>query len=172
MTEYEAVVYDLDGTLVHLAVNWGVVASDVRTVYEEAAIDPPAGGLWELMDAAENVGVGAAVESAVADHEREGARNSHRLAHADDLLEREVPIGVCSLNCEAACRLALDAHGLTEDVDVVIGRDTVPTRKPNPEPLLTAIEKLGASPGRSLFIGDSPSDEETADRAGVAFEFV
>ena len=172
MTEYDAIVYDLDGTLVHLAVDWDAATDDVRDVYESADLEPPGDTLWELLEAAEGTDLHTDVEAAIAAHEREGARNSRRLAHADELLTREVPVGVCSLNCEAACRIALEEHGLLEAVAVVVGRDTVTNRKPHPEPLLEAVHGLGVEPGRTLFVGDSARDEVTAERAGTAFEYV
>lgn len=172
MTSYEAVVYDLDGTLVHLDVNWGRVATDVLAVYTKAAVEPPSRNLWDLLNASSSVGLSEDVEAAIASHERDGARSSRRLPHADELLERSVPVGVCSLNCEAACHIALDTHDLVDPVGAVVGRNTVETRKPHPAPLLETVDRLGADPAATLFIGDSPRDEETAERAGTAFEYV
>ncbi|WP_440764476.1 HAD family hydrolase [Natronorubrum sp. DTA7] len=172
MTTYDAVVYDLDGTLVDLDVNWDAVATDVLEVYERADVEPPSQNLWELLETASDVGLEANVESAIAAHERTGAETAPRLTHADELLERAVPVGVCSLNCEAACRIALEAHDLLETVDAVVGRDTVATQKPHPKPLLEAVRALEAEPETVLFVGDSPRDRLTAERAGVAFEFV
>jgi len=48
----------------------------------------------------------------------------------------------------------------------------VATHKPDPEPLLATLEDLGVEPANALFVGDSPRDKETAERAGVAFESV
>jgi HAD superfamily hydrolase (TIGR01549 family) len=172
VSEYDAVVYDLDGTLVDLAVDWNAVAIDVVAVYARAATEPPSHNLWELLEAASNLEIAPAVEETIADHEREGARLSRRLAHADELLERSVPVGVCSLNCEAACRIALDEHDLEPAVGAVVGRDTVETRKPDPEPLLETVRGLDADPKTTLFVGDSERDERTAIRAGVDFEYV
>ena len=172
MTEYDAVVYDLDGTLVDLDVDWGAVAVDVREVYETAGKTPPSDGLWEMLEGASDAGLEADVESTIAAHEREGARTAPRLAHADELLERTVPVGVCSLNCKDACRIALEEQGLDEAVDAVVGRDTVATRKPDPEPLLETVRKLGVEPENAVFVGDSERDELTAQRAGTAFEYV
>ncbi len=172
MTDYDAVVYDLDGTLVILEVDWAAAAADVRERYLEAGIEPPGEGLWAMLEASEDHGLGAAVEAEIAAHERAGARRSPRLARADELLAREVPVGVCSLNAESACRIALEQHGLAGAVDVVVGRDTVSNHKPHPEPLLAAVEALGAEPGRTLFVGDTERDERTARRAGTAFEYV
>ncbi|QLK26268.1 HAD hydrolase-like protein [Natrinema zhouii] len=172
MTEYDAVVYDLDGTLVDLDVDWNAVAVDVREVYDSANVEPPSDGLWELLEAAADVGLATEVEAAIAAHEHDGARTSDRLVHADDLLERSLPTGVCSLNCERACRIAIEEHRLTAAVDAVVGRDTVGTWKPDPEPLLATVRELEVEPERALFIGDSLRDQRTADRAGIDFEYV
>ncbi|WP_436344325.1 HAD family hydrolase [Natronorubrum sp. FCH18a] len=172
MTDYDAVVYDLDGTLVDLDVDWDAVATDVLEVYESADVEPPSRDLWELLGTANDVGLADDVESAIAAHERTGAEAAPRLTHADELLEQAVPVGVCSLNCEAACRIALEAHGLIDAVDAVVGRDTVETQKPHPDPLLETVRKLDAEPETALFVGDSARDRVTAERAGVAFEFV
>ncbi|MFC4541537.1 HAD family hydrolase [Halosolutus amylolyticus] len=172
MTDYDAVVYDLDGTLVHLDVDWEAVEREVRGVYHAADLEPPGNGLWDMLEAASELDVADDVEAAIAEYERAGARRSRRLPRADELPDRETQIGVCSLNCEAACRIALDEHDLTDGVDVVVGRDTVSNQKPHPEPLLKAVAELDVAPDRTLFIGDSATDERTADRAGVAFEYV
>jgi len=169
--DVSAVVYDLDGTLVNLVVNWKRVAEDVVVVLSDHGVNASNEDLWAMLDLADEANAREAVEAVIGDHECLGARRSKRLPHADELLRREVPVGVCSLNCEAACRVGLETHGLAEAVDVVIGRDSVPTRKPDPEPLRATLHALGID-GPALFIGDSPRDELTAERAGVAFEYV
>jgi len=170
-TAADAVVYDLDGTLLELAVDWDRVADDVAAVYAERALIPPTEDLWKLLDAAEEYGIGAEIEEAIAAHEREGGAESRLFPLGERLLSGNDtrPAAVCSLNCEAACRIALETHGLDDAVDAVIGRDSVETHKPNPEPLLAAIDAIDADPERTVFVGDSASDGVTAERARVAF---
>jgi len=170
--EYEAVVYDLDGTLVRLAVDWETVEREVAAVLLDAGIDPDELVTWELLDVAEQNGVGERVNEIIAGHERAGAERAEILTTAEELLADDVPTGVVSLNAEAAVRIALETTGLIDAVDVVVGRDTLDTRKPDPTPLLTAIERLAVSPETVLFVGDSDTDEETARRAGVDFRYV
>lgn len=166
--EYEAYVYDLDGTLVELDVDWGTVREEVAAVLRARGLDVEGMDLWTLLGVADETGYRRPVERKIAEHERDGARVAERMALVDGL-PHEVPVGVCSLNCEAACRIALEQYGVDSHVDVVVGRDSCETEKPDPEPLLAAVDALGARPDRTLFIGDSPRDRETADAAGTAF---
>ncbi|UWG48475.1 HAD superfamily hydrolase [Halanaeroarchaeum sp. HSR-CO] len=170
--EYEAILYDLDGTLVRLAVDWTAVEREIATVLRTAGADPDGLVTWDLLDAADAVGVREEVEAILARHEREGARRADRLPLADALLDDEVPTGVVSLNAEAAVRIALEKESLLEAVDVVVGRDTVDARKPDPEPVLAALDVLSVAPEDALFVGDSETDEQAAERAGVAFRRV
>jgi phosphoglycolate phosphatase len=164
-----AVVYDLDGTLVRLDVDWAAVEQELATALRERGVDA-AGDAWEMLDTAEAAGCRDAAEAAIAPHERAGADDSALLPLAEEL-PREGPVAVCSLNCEAAVRDALDRHGLAEHVDAVVGRDSGPQRKPDPEALLAAVDALGVAPADALFVGDSDSDALTAERAGVPFVY-
>jgi phosphoglycolate phosphatase len=171
IAEYEAVVYDLDGTLARLAVDWEQVRGDVASKLRAREIDVENKSLWELFEHAHGGPLERAVEEAIGQHEREGARGSERLALAENL-PHNVPVGVCSLNCEAACRIALEMHGLDRYVTTIVGRDTIDAYKPDPDPLLHTIHSLKAEPTETLFIGDSDTDEIAADRAGVDFQYV
>jgi phosphoglycolate phosphatase len=171
-TDYGAVVYDLDGTLVRLAVDWDAAAREATALFSDAGVDAADADLWSLFEAAPDHGLAEELEAVLAAHERRGAERSTRLPLADRVAEWAGPVGVCSLNAEAPCRLALERHGLLDHVGTVVGRDSVPTHKPDPEPLLVTLDRLGVDPASALFVGDSERDAVTADRAGVAFEFV
>jgi phosphoglycolate phosphatase len=62
----------------------------------------------------------------------------------------------------------LKALGLGDWVDCVVGGDSCPRRKPDPMPLLFACEQLGASPARALMVGDSSNDVQAARAASIA----
>ncbi|MDS0221517.1 HAD family hydrolase [Haloarcula sp. S1AR25-5A] len=167
---HDAVIYDLDGTLVRLAVDWDAVASEVSTLLHDRNVDPGTRDLWEMLTLSSETGHRDAVEAAITDHERTGARSSDRLPLADGF-PHSVPVGVCSLNAEEACRLALEVHDLDSYVGPVVGRDTVGSSKPDPEGLLAITDELGVDPDATVFVGDSESDATAAQRAGMAFEW-
>jgi len=166
--EYDAVVYDLDGTLVHLDVDWPAVREAVAARLRARDVAVDGADLWTLLDRAHDEGFAPVVEETMAESERAGARTAERLPLADRL-PHPVPVGVCSLNAESACHVALEMQGLDAHVDAVVGRDTVGTYKPDPEPLLHAVGLLGSAPQQTLFVGDTARDAETAERAGVPF---
>ncbi len=66
---------------------------------------------------------------------------------------------------EALSRRMLDALGLARHFPVVIGGDTLPVRKPDPEPLRRALRDLGAPDG--VLVGDGPADVGAARAAGI-----
>jgi phosphoglycolate phosphatase len=165
LEEHGTVVFDLDGTLVRLVVDWEAVAADVAETLRERGVDAP-GDLWGMLETADEVGYRDAVEAVISGFERVGARESERLPAADTV--PDVPTGVCSLNCEAACHIALDVHDV-RGIDAVVGRDTVATEKPDPEPLLETVRRLDGDPAGTLFVGDTERDRMTAERAGTDY---
>jgi phosphoglycolate phosphatase len=171
---YAAVVYDLDGTLVRLPVDWDAVATSVEAVYADAGVDLGGADLWSMFELADEYGLGDAVERAIANHERAGARRAEALPLVQALGDHDAPVGVCSLNCRASCRLALERHEVAHHVDVLVGRDSMAEQKPSPAPLLEVLDRLPADvvPAEVLFVGDSERDETAARRAGMAFRWV
>jgi len=61
----------------------------------------------------------------------------------------------------------LEQMGLAPLMEAVVCGDTLPTRKPSPEPLLHACALLGLEPARTLMVGDSANDAISARLAGI-----
>jgi phosphoglycolate phosphatase len=167
-----AIVYDLDGTLVRLLVDWQSLEAELAALLEDAGIDDPGGDVWSRYEVAGEYGLRSEADELITAREVAGASESVRLPAADLVATHDVPVGVCSLNSERACRIALSEQGLADHVQAVVGRGSVATLKPDPEPLLTVCEALGVAPEATLFVGDSESDAETASRAGTMFRYV
>lgn len=68
---------------------------------------------------------------------------------------------------EALSRRLLDDLGLGEHFPVVVGGDTLATRKPDAAPLAHAMAALGVSPAETLMVGDSRADVEAGRNAGT-----
>ena len=77
------------------------------------------------------------------------------------------PLAVCTNKPEGLARRMLDDLGLDRFGEAVVGGDTFRYRKPDPRALEAAVGRAGGTLGRSLLIGDSRTDVETARNAGV-----
>lgn len=70
---------------------------------------------------------------------------------------------------EADIRSLLAPSGLDALLEVVVTSTDVGVAKPDPTPVLVALERLGAHPGRTLFVGDRETDGQAAHAAGIGF---
>ena len=71
-----------------------------------------------------------------------------------------------TMKSTATTKVVLELFGLLPYFDHVQGTDGFPA-KPHPDVIYTALETLGADENDCLFVGDSTSDMEAAQRAGV-----
>jgi phosphoglycolate phosphatase len=78
-------------------------------------------------------------------------------------------LGIVSTKFRYRIEAILSREGLLDLFDVIVGGEDVSRHKPDPEGLLTAIERLGCPLSEVLYVGDSVIDAETAKRAGVPF---
>lgn len=62
---------------------------------------------------------------------------------------------------------ALVHTGLASYMRCIIASDSTTKHKPEPEPLLMALERLDSTPGDAIYVGDSPYDMQAARAAGV-----
>ncbi|PJE29765.1 phosphoglycolate phosphatase [Pseudooceanicola antarcticus] len=76
-------------------------------------------------------------------------------------------VAVCTNKPEALARQLLRDLGVLEAFGALIGADTLPVRKPDPEPLREAARRAGGDPARCCLVGDTVTDRETARAAGV-----
>ncbi len=83
------------------------------------------------------------------------------------LKERGHPIAVVTGKLSEPATRTLGYVGLAPFVDALVGSDSCPRHKPDPEPVLLALERLGRSPREALFLGDSPVDVQAGNAAGV-----
>jgi pyrophosphatase PpaX len=76
-------------------------------------------------------------------------------------------LGVVTAKRRTTVELAFARLPLAHLFDVVVGGDETTRHKPDPDPLLLALERLAASPWEAAYVGDSPYDMRAAKAAGV-----
>lgn len=114
------------------------------------------------------------VADALRDRELRAIESARETPGAGRLIEAASSGGrslaIVSNNAEAAVRLHLVRRGLVDRVAFISARydgmDPV-NLKPAPYLLRRALDALGETPGRALIVGDSASDVEAAEAAGM-----
>jgi pyrophosphatase PpaX len=85
----------------------------------------------------------------------------------DQLRRRGARLGIVTSKMRPHALRGLHIAGLDGVFEIVVGAEDASRGKPDPEPVLLALAKLGAAPRDALFVGDSPHDVESGRRAGV-----
>jgi phosphoglycolate phosphatase len=89
------------------------------------------------------------------------------MAAVDALRAAGFGVGICTNKPEALAERLLLSLGVRDAFQSLVGADTLPVRKPDPEPLFEAARRAGGHPQRCLLVGDSDTDRKTAAAAGV-----
>ncbi|MGD9783343.1 MAG: phosphoglycolate phosphatase [Hyphomicrobiaceae bacterium] len=181
-----ALVFDLDGTLIDSAPDIHAAANRLMSEFALPAFDLTTitsyigNGIPKLVErclhatgATDRVPLDHAIARFKAFYAEEPAVRTKPYPGVVEALAsfREVGcrLGVVTNKAEDLSRAALTDLDLDRYFDVVIGGDTLASKKPDPEGLLLAIARLGASPASALYVGDSEVDGDTAAAAGLRF---
>jgi pyrophosphatase PpaX len=77
------------------------------------------------------------------------------------------PMGIVTSKVGFMAERALVHTGLASYMRCIIASDSTEKHKPDPEPVIVALERLESTPGAAVFVGDSPYDMQAARAAGV-----
>jgi pyrophosphatase PpaX len=76
-------------------------------------------------------------------------------------------LGIVTTKRRKTVELAFAVLPLERFFDAVVTSEATARHKPDPEPVLTALEQLGALSSEAAFVGDSPFDVAAGKAAGV-----
>lgn len=83
------------------------------------------------------------------------------------LKERGYIVAICTNKPEALARELLTRLGILDTFAAMLGADSLPVRKPDPEHLLETVRRAGGDPAQCVLVGDSDTDRNTSKAAGV-----
>lgn len=180
MPRFDTILYDLDGTLI----------DSVRLILDSYHHTLRVHGFPPRSDSHWLAGLGTPLRQQFSDwagdesvlEEMVGTYREYNLKHHDDVVRPYPGVVEVVLSIrEAGCRTALvtsknrygagrglSLAGLESTFDILVCADDVDNPKPHPEPVERALDELGASAERTLFVGDSIHDMESGRAAGVA----
>ena len=183
MPRVDAVLFDLDGTLVDSAPDLAGAANEMRLArglepmpFER--LRPMVGaGARGMVGAAFGVAPGEPGYEALRDdflerYERRLLRETVLFAAMAPVLSRleTVPLawGIVTNKALRLARPLIEGLALHRRAAVLIGGDSTPFSKPHPEPLLAAAREIGVEPARCAYVGDDHRDMRAGRAAGMA----
>jgi len=180
----DAVLFDLDGTLVETNIDFPLMKREVLALAARHGLDT--GGLVELdilgvveraaellissgrHEDAEDLRITAMRK--LEEIEMRHARDTRQIPFARELVgclsQRGIRVGIVTRNCRRASETALAIVGISPDV--LVCREDSQRHKPHPEPLRMALDALAARPDASVMVGDHLMDIQSGKAAGMA----
>lgn len=83
------------------------------------------------------------------------------------LIDADYRVGICTNKPEGLAEALMQSLGMRDMFGALVGADTLPVRKPDAAPYLETVARVGGTVSRSVLIGDTVTDRETARAAGV-----
>ncbi len=181
----KVIVFDLDGTVVDLKVDWAELKRILTEKYERT-YEPPKCEFESISHCLDSV-VEKNDEVILSDFLKtiegyEGKTASLTVPIEQTVffiknkelfgVKRGAKLAILSLNSKSTIEDALKRATIFEKFDYIVGREDVRKWKPNPEGLFKIQEKFGVKKEEMIFIGDVDRDLETGRNAGVESHLV
>lgn len=181
-TGIDAVLFDLDGTLIDSAPDLGAAADKLRTDRGLPSLPfqdyrPHAGaGARGMLQVAfgmtpEHPDFPALREEFFVNYEACMTQRTYAFEGVaeliDQLTQRQLAWGVVTNKSKRFTEPLTRAMPLFASARAVVSGDTTPHSKPHPEPLLEAARRLGLAPARCLYVGDDERDIVAGHAAGM-----
>lgn len=179
---FEAILFDLDGTLVDSAPDLGGAADKMRTDRGMKSLgvnsyrSMAGSGAKGMIGIAFGLGVeherfAALREEFFKNYEARLTELTKAFDGVHDLIvsieNQKLKWGVVTNKAERFALPLTQSMRLFDKAQAVIGGDTTPFSKPHPEPLLEAARRLGVRPGNCMYVGDDQRDIAAGRAAGM-----
>ncbi|MDG6988323.1 MAG: HAD family hydrolase [Nitrososphaerota archaeon] len=169
--DIDAVVFDLDGTLFHLPVDWKAVRRDLEASYGSGFGGAPIFAKLRELSRSEP-GALPRLFAVIDSYEVRAAEDASPVGGSLALLSSarsRRPLALVTMQGRKATARVLARFGLVGSFAAVLTREDSLSREAQ---ILSACRTLGSPPSRALFVGDKRSDLEDGKAAGAKVALV
>ena len=179
------IVFDLDGTIVHLDTDWDhlkmLLSKRYAKLYkgEKCEFEHISACLSHVVKKNDEFELSNFFDM-ILDYEMKNIRNNKEIEETVFFLnhlelfgvKKEIKLAILSLNMRETIMTTLRLANLTQRFDLIIGREDVRAWKPNPFGLLEIQKQFNVNKKEIIFFGDTETDLKTGHNAGIEVHLV
>jgi len=159
MQNVDAIIFDLDGTLIQSSLDFKAIRQDIKCPGNQDLLQFVANLPLHEQQLAHDI---------ISIHERRDAEESVWIKGAKEfvfqLIEHQVPLAIVTRNSRMATDLKCQRNDVP--IELILTREDAPA-KPDPSALLSIANTWTSKPERIAYIGDYLYDVQAANRANM-----
>lgn len=176
----KTILFDVDGTLIDTEKT--IIKSFQKTLKDTLNIEPPAEELFYVLGIPGSKAVQKYSDSSELDKKLLDLWevNDHQMFHysqlfsgIENMLQRlkddGIQLGIVTSRTNQELEIVFQNFDIKKYFDIFITASKTKLHKPNPDPILKAMDVLKVDPQETLYIGDSIYDFQCARNANVKF---
>lgn len=182
-SQFNAVLFDLDGTLIDTADDFVICLNDLR---QEKGLAPlPDADIRKVVSDGARAMIKLCFDLTPEDNEFEAirtaflemylnniARKSRLFEGLDETInwcnEHNIPWGIVTNKGRKYSEALIKELGLDKTIATLVCPDDVTNTKPDPEPILKALGEMNMQSEQCVYVGDHARDIESGKRANMA----
>jgi len=179
------IVFDLDGTIVHLDTDWHhlkmLLSKRYAKLYEGeiCEFEHISACLSQIVRKNDEIELSKFFDM-ILDYEMKNIRNNKEIKESIFFInhlelfgvKKETKLAILSLNMRETIMTTLKLTNLNESFDLIIGREDVRAWKPDPFGLLEIQKYFNVKKEEMIFFGDTEADIKTGNNAGIEVHLV
>jgi phosphoglycolate phosphatase len=179
------IVFDLDGTIVHLDTDWHhlkiLLSKRYAKLYEgeKCEFEHISACLSQVVKKNDEIELSHFFDM-ILDYEMKNIRNNKEIEETVFFInhlelfgvKKETKLAILSLNMRDTIMTILKLANLTQRFDLIMGREDVRAWKPNPFGLLEIQKYFNVKKDEMIYFGDTETDTKTGNNAGIEVHLV
>ncbi len=184
LTSKKVIIFDLDGTIIDLAVNWQILKRELTVKFSEiynqhCDFDSITHCLNQIVEKNDDNILNEFLND-IKEYELKNLNSSEPIEETIFFIKNlelfgvqaDTKIAIFSLNTRQAIKESLKLVKIIDDIDFIIGREDVSKWKPDPEGLLKIIDHYRLDNEDFIYFGDLQKDVQAGINAGIDVYYI
>lgn len=172
LEQHSGIIFDFDGTLYKLRVNWDGLKKEMERVmlteFNDGVEFSPMSLVLHALREQSHLGYQRMIQLCE-QYEREGFEKGYPNKSLIDFIKRYKgkKMAIFTMNTMATIQFFLNTYNIADAIDTVISKEVMMKPKPQGDDLTGLINTWGLPKSRVIIIGNHASDKQSGELAGI-----